>query len=217
MKELQTGEKRKIQCRSCKRITNHILLYQNAWSEQHSDFLNYWLSINQLFQCLGCNAVCLSISGCFDADRDSETGDYIVEESFFPDPHQMREELRSWVEIPKKIRSIYGETIKAVNTRLPLLASVGVGSIIEAICNDKDIRGSLKTQIDALVENGLVTQDGAKLLHIAREYRNMSAHEHEPMSERQLQLCMDVIDGMLRNIYIFPQEFELFNAGKCGK
>lgn len=215
MKELQIGEKRGIRCRSCQKITNHELLYRKVWTEQHPDYLNYWWSVNQVFQCLGCNEVCLSIAGSFDDDINPETGEYMFEEQIYPNPNKSRSEIKSWIKLPKKVRDIYKETVNAVNNNLVVLASVGVGSVIEAICNDKGVKaGNLLKKIDKLTEMGAITEEGAKLLHIAREHRNVSAHEHNPMSERQLHLCLDVIDSLLMNIYVLPQEFELFNAGE---
>ena len=72
--------------------------------------------------------------------------------------------LRSGVyDVPEIIQSIYRETLSAVQHDLSTLAGVGVRSIIEALCVDRNVKGrNLEVKIDKLKERSLLTSDGRR-------------------------------------------------------
>lgn len=205
--DLKIGDTTKIQCRYCKTKTNHKLLFLSLNSTPlDSDESENWNSNSQVFMCLGCNEVCLVVNSGLDSDRNYQTGEYEFSEEVFPNPNETRVELKNSHHIPNIIVEVYKETIKAINNKLLILGAIGIGATIEAICLDKKINGrNLEIKIDNLLKGGFITPDGAKLLHIAREIRNTSAHESKKFELHQVEICADILENLLINTYILPK------------
>ncbi|MRR37470.1 DUF4145 domain-containing protein, partial [bacterium] len=55
-----------------------------------------------------------------------------------------------------------------------------------------------------LKAKGLLTGDGAQILHRLRVLGNDAAHEVKPHTAEQLALAMDVVEHLLQGAYIFP-------------
>lgn len=70
----------------------------------------------------------------------------------------------------------------------------------ERNANGKD----LFEKINDLATQGVLTKDGADILHKLRVLGNKAAHEVKPHSTEQLNLSMDVIEHLLLGVYIFP-------------
>jgi hypothetical protein len=51
---------------------------------------------------------------------------------------------------------------------------------------------------------GVLTQDGADILHKLRTLGNDAAHEVKPHSLQELGLAFDVVDHLLLGVYILP-------------
>lgn len=107
--------------------------------------------------------------------------------------------------LPTNLQRIYSETLRSLNSGLNVLAGIGVRAIVETICKDKSASGrDLFAKINDLVTQGVLTQDGADILHKLRTLGNEAAHEVKPHSNTQLGLALDVIDHLLQGVYILP-------------
>jgi hypothetical protein len=85
------------------------------------------------------------------------------------------------------------------------LAGIGIRAIVETVCKDKESSGrNLASKIDDLVTQGVLTRDGANILHKLRTLGNESAHEVTPHDNVQLGLALDVVDHLLTGVYILP-------------
>lgn len=85
-----------------------------------------------------------------------------------------------------------------------MLAGVGFRAVIEAICLDKSISGrNLETQINNLSRNRLITDKESERLHAVRFLGNDSIHEMLVPTERALYLVLEIIEHLLKNIYLF--------------
>lgn len=108
-------------------------------------------------------------------------------------------------ELPLQIRKIYVETHQAFNANLPVLAGIGLRALVEAVCKEKNAEGkALSNKIDYLADNKILTTSGQELLHKIRTLGNKSAHEVQPHSLKQLALAMDVVESLLKDVYIYP-------------
>ncbi|NCN59199.1 DUF4145 domain-containing protein [Candidatus Microgenomates bacterium] len=54
----------------------------------------------------------------------------------------------------------------------------------------------------------MITPNSAKLLNLIREIGNLSAHEIKKHHKDDLSLCLDIVEGVLRSLYIYPKEAE---------
>ena len=85
---------------------------------------------------------------------------------------------------------------------------------MEAICNDliatevmpNDIR-NLKDKIDFLVEKGYLQEVSKNILHRIRTIGNESAHECEEQKMDEILLAIEVIEILIKILYIHPKRF----------
>ena len=90
---------------------------------------------------------------------------------------------------------------------------MGIRALVETICKDKQAKGKdLFNKINDLVTIGVLTSDGATILHKIRTLGNDAAHEVKPHKFEQLSLAMDVCEHLLQGVYILPDHTkETFN------
>jgi hypothetical protein len=65
---------------------------------------------------------------------------------------------------------------------------------------------NLQKRIDSLCELGVLTREGADILHALRGLGNASAHEAEAHSETDLSTAFDVVEHLLQTVYVIPKK-----------
>ena len=111
--------------------------------------------------------------------------------------------------LPQKVRRIYNETHKALCPELPMLAGVGIRSLMEAVCQEREAQGdNLKLKIDGLVKQGFLTQSGAEILQKLRLMGNEAVHGMKSHNTQILGTAFDVVEHLLLGVYILPEEPE---------
>jgi hypothetical protein len=129
--------------------------------------------------------------------------------ALYPSRVEGRPLLPALFSIPVNIRRIYEETHAALCNRLPILTFIGIGTIVEAVCSDKGDAGkNLEQRINHLLALRFTTPAGAAILHSLRDMRNDAAHETKSHSKHVLSTAFDVIESLLRDLYILPAEAE---------
>lgn len=198
-------------CRVCKRSTKHAIFSgaQLSGSEPmgYGDYFQ-WHNEYQIIQCLGCETVAFR-----QTHENSEDyypvgpGDYehAVSVDIFPNPEEGRNPIEDDFILPTNLDRIYTETIKSINNGQSVLTGIGIRAIVETVCKDKQASGKdLYQKINDLVTQGVLTKDGADILHKLRTLGNEAAHEVKPHDKVQLGLALDVIDHLLQGVYILP-------------
>lgn len=205
------GQELTVPCVRCCTKTHHIVM-QSVEVSGHEDFgPDSWFAWDdgfQIIQCLGCKTISFRHVHT-DSEDEYQVGpdewQGAVHESLYPSRVEGRRALEDTHFLPYKVRLIYGETGTSLSNGLRVLTGVGLRAIIETVCNDKAVHGrNLNEKIDDLVEKGVLTQDGAEILHKLRILGNRAAHEVEPHSRDQLALAVDVVEHLLEGAYIFP-------------
>ncbi|MGH8646600.1 MAG: DUF4145 domain-containing protein, partial [Gammaproteobacteria bacterium] len=80
--------------------------------------------------------------------------------------------------LPKQLERVYTETINGLNRGQPVLCGIGVRAIVETVVKDQRAKGpNLSKQIDNLVTAGVLTKEGAQILHKLRVLGNKAAHD----------------------------------------
>ena len=207
----QQGVKISSYCRTCLRDTKHqILANANVGGTIQSDgYSTDWSIAHQIIRCLGCETFSFRKTSGTEHDF-IQTGeneweyDGLVE--IYPDPREGRQPLPDAGLLPEKIQRIYEETLQALNDAQPVLCGIGTRAIIETVCKDRKAGGGdLYHKINSLVGLGVLTQDGANILHKLRTLGNDAAHEVKPHSLEELKLAFDVVDHLLLGVYILPE------------
>lgn len=206
------GQNVECTCRECHRITKHEITTEATLSgaSGHHDFEIYWATEYQVVQCLGCETLSFRRTNSNSEDSPILVGpdewEENIYEELFPSPHKGRQSVSDADLLPDKIQRIYEETLGALNNQHGVLCGIGVRAIVETVCKDKSATGhDLYTKINSLIGLGVLTQDGADILHKLRSLGNTAAHEVRPHTPKELSLAFDVVDHLLLGVYILPE------------
>lgn len=203
----KVGQITQIGCISCTNITNHEITNSILFDGSESIEQNYkiwWTQESQILQCRGCDSITFRqvSSNSEHTDHDGRPHEY---EMLFPDRSEGRDPMDDEHLLPVNLQRIYTETISALNNKQPILTGIGIRAIIETVTKDKNAPGRrLQNKIDGLVTQGLLTEEGAEILHKLRVLGNESAHEVKAHKSNELSLAFDVIDHLLKAVYVLP-------------
>lgn len=204
------GEVVDVPCIQCRRSTKHKVLVSADLSGEDwygSNSVQYNVH-HQITQCQGCETITFRTSSTnsedLEYDRNGEL-EYVETTDFYPSRNEGRTALKDSHLLPSNVRRIYDETLKAMNGDQSVLAGIGLRALIETVCKDRQAAGAnLVAKIDSLVTIGVLTQDGAEILHKIRTLANDAAHEVKPHSSEQLGLALDVAEHLLQGVYVLP-------------
>lgn len=206
------GEKYKLPCKNCDNKTYHIVLHSVDESDSNEN-VDFYFKSYQIIQCQGCEEVSFRTDWVCseDMDYDPETGEAIAlgHEELFPSRIAGRKELKDVYYLPYEVSRIYKETHSAICSKMPVLAGIGIRSLVEAVCNEREAVGkNLEEKIDNLIQMGILTKDGAEILHSTRLLGNKATHEVKPLGEQTLDAAMDVAEYLLKGVYILQKKTE---------
>lgn len=180
----------KIDCRECLRPTRHNLIYSTNVADTELD------EKYQIVQCNGCDS--LSFRRITFRKNQSNNKEEI---DLYPSRIKGRQKLQL-ESIPPTIAQIYEEIHLALSNRLLIVATTGMRTLIELVCNDlNSTAGNLKGKINDLLRRQLLTPKNANNLHKLRDFGNDAAHEANIQSENTLNRCIDIIEHLLKDIY----------------
>jgi hypothetical protein len=201
-------------CVGCQRRTLHIVMQSVDCHEQLLED-GYHVTIQswqkyQIVQCLGCEEISFRLSTRCSEDfvTDPISGETVLEEKVecYPSRIVGRKKLEYGLNLPAQVSAIYDETHAALCNKQPILAGIGIRALLETICKEKGAEGrDLKIKINALVEMKVLTQPSADILQRLRTLGNEAAHEVKPHSEDRLGVAMDIIEHLLKDVYILPK------------
>lgn len=204
------GEEHLLPCIKCTGKTAHKVL--TSVDENDGDYQVSWSTDNQIIQCLGCKTVSFRKASSnswdySDIDHDGNYG-YNVYETLYPSRIEGAKGLGDETRyLPSNIRRIYDETLMALSNQAPVLAGIGLRALLETVCKEKNATGhDLLKKIDSLVSTGILTPASAAILHKIRTLGNAAAHEVKPHSGTQLGLAMDIVEHLLKDVYILPKK-----------
>jgi hypothetical protein len=202
------GETTAVACTRCACNTTHKVL--NSTHEEGAverTFDEYqWVTKYYIIQCQGCQAISF-MKIRWDSDSVDEDNDWIEDEELFPSRAKTWPLIDDIQLLPPDLARIYRETVMALNAQQPVLTGIGIRAIIETITNEKHATGgNLVSKIDDLVAKGVLTSDGAAILHKIRTLGNAAAHEVKAHGAPELKLAMNVIEHLFKAVYILPEQ-----------
>ncbi len=216
-KDSTADEEYEISCTKCSGKTAHKVVSSYDLRGEYHDGQNsmQWAVDHQIIQCLGCKTISFR-----KASFNSEAWDYngdgepveVVEENIYPSRVDGIKGLgNDTLYLPTNVRSIYNETLQALSNQSPVLAGIGLRALLEEVCKEKNATGpNLQDKIDRLVTVSVpvLTPVSAAILHKIRTLGNKAAHEVKPHSDRQLGLAMNIVEHLLKDVYILPKQAE---------
>lgn len=212
----EEGKSVRLLCGECRVSTTHSIVKSIEFTEQDGQSENLsvitW-SEYQIIECRGCETPSFrslqSNSEDYSYDPETSQPELIVTEQLFPHRIDGRGEIEEVWCLPHPVKTAYKETIAALHGSLRVLAGIGIRAIVEAVCQERSANGrNLAERIDALVAQGVMTSDGAKVLQSLRLLGNDAAHEIREHSLETLSAAMDVVDHLLIGVYVIPTRAE---------
>ncbi|MBR9902713.1 MAG: DUF4145 domain-containing protein [Gammaproteobacteria bacterium] len=195
-------------CNKCLNKTNHKVVsnFTESGSEDcgHGNSVD-WHEEYQIIQCCGCEEISFKkiMTNSEDVDFDGHHINYVT---YYPQ-RSLSQPYLSIEFLPLKIHRIYKETISALNNEQRILASIGIRTLIEAVCSEVEAEGkTLYKKITDLKNKSIVTIEGETALHKLRILGNTSAHEAKPPSMEKLLTALKVVEHMLDGTYIIPDK-----------
>ena len=205
------GEEIWLLCPHCGVKTRHKVLasVEREWKYERSGELYMGWEFYQIVQCQGCEQPSFrEVNGYLEDTILNENGVplFTEYEVLYPSRLPGRRKLQNSRFLPLEVERIYQETFSALSNRLWILAGIGIRALVEAICRERKAQGSnLSKKIDNLVAQGILTRDGAEVLHSLRLMGNVSAHEMKPYREEDLNAAFEVVEHLLKGVYILPR------------
>lgn len=204
------GQEVLVPCAKCNGRTAHEVVVSLDEAGEDTEYDMQWHQHYQVIRCKGCKVVSFR-----DANTNSE--DYIqvgedeyeykVYEKLYPSRLEGRKDLGDDVRfLPTDTQRVYHETLQALVNSSPVLAGIGLRALVETVCKERNATGgNLLAKIDSLAEQKVLSPAQAAILHKIRTLGNAAAHEVKPHNERQLGLAMDIVEHLLKDVYILPK------------
>lgn len=194
--------KKYIFCNKCKTETNHICMgtHRRSYYIEQDEEIQYGEIIGfRLWICAGCEDGTLERFKLNELDID-DRGNDIERTTYYPDRSIFHIQEKRFRKIPKKLNNIYRESLIAFNNNITVLCSIGIRSLIEGICADKDVSGrNLEEKIhnmDAILPENIVEN-----LHSIRFIGNTAAHELTASDTIELKLAIEICEDLLNFLY----------------
>lgn len=202
-------KKLRAACQGCGGEKNHTVVASTEY--RGDDESMWWIAEYQIIKCQGCDNIAFRRVTMNSEEMEPAEDGYepVQHVSIFPDPDTGRQPIDDYFRLPKKLQSIYLETLKALNASQPVLTGIGIRAIVETVCNERKAKGhNLEKKIDDLVAQQVLAKDGAAVLHKLRTMGNKAAHEVKPHSKRHLSLAVDVVNHLLLGVYVLPKHVD---------
>jgi hypothetical protein len=205
---MEEQKTKRIYCNRCHLETNHILRgsYKYVSDIETETWEGWYGEENSLYTCAGCESATLMIEGdCSESDQ------FIT---LWPPRNHRDREPKRFQKLPAHLEDIYDETVKAVDSGSLLLATIGLRTLLEGVCNNKGLKkGNLKEKIDGL-RKFFPSGNIVKYLHGFRFSGNEAAHQMEAMARQQANKALDLMEDVLNVLYDLDYKASLIKNAK---
>lgn len=211
----------KALCGTCGIETNcEVIISESSRSDGDYEYPDEVVLL--VTKCLGCNKYTVSRVTICDSDMYFDENGKLVcpqttkiiypkyynknisREKFIESFKTKIEELDSCC--PSEILLILRECLYAYEFRLNTLSTVGLRMIVDSVCQEKEKSGEIpKAKRDDLLEKGYINKEQKAILEKIVDYGNDAAHKFNPLKNNDIEICFDVIEILLKNIYHLPK------------
>lgn len=201
----------KILCKRCNTETNHSLEWSKLLEWGDEDIQGE--DEHQILSCNGCESITYRTISSNSEDVDwNENGqpEYTKTYKYYPNrAHNMIAPIYEIYKAPSRVREIYLETIETFNNKQTILCSMGIRGVIEAVCLEEGIKTrNLKSKIDQLKNNDIITPTLCDGLHESRLMGNDGAHKINTFDSEDLKNGIDLINNLIVGHYSLRSKIE---------
>lgn len=194
-------------CVKCKRETRHKTVVETV-TQGDSEYQFY--ESHGVIECQGCEKRAFryffrDIEQAYPiSDSEWECPETI---EYYPKYNPAHVEIDHIARIPDIVGEIYLESMLAVQAGALTLAGLGLRGTIEAVCNDREIKGrDLASRITKMATQGLISNKDAARLHAIRFLGNDAAHDIKKPSEMQMSVAIKIINHLIQSVYLLELE-----------
>lgn len=214
--EMEEGNGKEIQlsCKECQKETFHEILVsvkQSGSVGESAQLSEQFWEDYRIAQCKGCKEISFLKEWRFTAYTDID-GTLQNNQEIYPSRSAgLKRRIENLLILPKQVRDIYQETFVALSNQQPVLVGVGIRALIESVCKERNAgekHDNLEKKINKLVEQDVLTEKGAEILHELRFLGNEAAHEVEAYDEQTLSTAMNIAENLLETVYQMPEFLE---------
>lgn len=199
-------------CIQCKRSTKHTICGEESIESHPEDYRSQTRYL--IVRCNGCLNVAFRKEfhdyEDYHEEYDGEIYHRIDSEVF---PHVLfgHSPIQSREDISPLVRDIYQESIIAIQEKAYTLAGLGLRATIEAICNDKQIKGTnLERRINSMFKTGIISKSDADRLNAIRFMGNDAAHKIKKAGIQSILVALKIIEHVLLSVYILKNEADRY-------
>ncbi len=210
--------KLKSYCNECKREQFQKILKSHETSYSDDENCVSGTTFWEIIECGGCQTISFREVEWFSEFTDERGKPYQTIRAY-PQADANALPIKPFLNVPPKIRKVYGEVIETFNRGNTLLCAGGLRAIIEGICSAKHIKtgpvtvknrggGSrvvrqknLRAKIEGMFEKGLITKEHRRTLHEHRFLGNEALHELAPPERAELAIAVSIIEHTLEHLY----------------
>jgi hypothetical protein len=214
--------KLKSHCNTCKREQKQAIIAVHRESfvdrEEGVSSDTDW----EIVQCGGCGDFSFRTVLWFSENYDDDGREYPVVTSY---PPAATIEAKDFPYVPRKIREVYKEVVKAFSNGAYVLCAAGLRAIIDGICSEQKIRTGpvrvktksgyklqrkkdLRGKIEGMLDRGIITKVHRNILHQHRYLGNEAVHELECPAADELGAAIKIVEHTLEHIYELPKSAE---------
>ena len=204
-----------ISCGECVHATRHKVLTE-LQDRLDDGNVTLWRQF-QVIQCQGCLTVSFCDASQFSEDVDvDEYGQQFIptKRKLFPSRVAGRSLMSEVHLLSPEVHRVYQEAHAALCAELPIMAGLGLRTLVEAVCRDKEMDGrNLQARINALQGAGFITPAGAEILNHLRQMGNAAAHQMKAHTQEEINAAFDVVEYLLQGVYVIPKLAERLPKG----
>lgn len=196
----------KVFCNKCGLDTNHHIKAEHVTEYpdiRGGHYTGFWERRRQRFLiCAGCEQGTLQVGWTYEGNHDRESGEQYWSNTYHPKRKKRQVDSKHFKQLPERLDRIYRETVQAFNIENQILTAVGLRSLVEGICKDKEIGRSghnLEKRIEKLEE--ILPNHIVEDLHEFRFMGNEAVHELGAPSEEDLRIAIEICEDLLNYIY----------------
>ena len=189
--------RKRIFCNKCKGETYHMVVCDHA--DEYFGEAHWEKTVYRLWICAGCESA--TLEECWTTNGyEDEKGRQLYESNYSPKRTEHDVTGKHFLQLPKKLDAIYRETIQAFNDQLYVLCAAGLRTLIEGICEDRQLKGrNLEDKINALVT--VLPQNIVTGLHGFRFMGNDALHQITAPKPEDLRLAIEISEDLLNFLY----------------